>query len=92
MTRFDYWKCDACGKILENTECSANQLMYTLIANYDSDDYKAHFCSQRCLKLYVSKQVKDHEDLPKVKGEGYSEMVTLGQMEEEKEKIERDKR
>lgn len=88
MTKFDYWRCDQCEKILENCECSANQLMFTLIANYDTDTgYKAHFCSAECLKKYVDTKVKDHHDLPNVKdGDRDTESISYGQMDKEKEK------
>lgn len=88
MTRFNYWRCDECHKILENCECSNIQLMFTLIANYDTnwDKYKAHFCSQKCLQAFVLK-VKDHHDLPTTTDEGRpTEGGTLGSMLEEKER------
>jgi hypothetical protein len=89
MTRFDYWKCDECGKILENCECLPNQLMFTLIANYDNDSGKAHFCSQKCLLSYVTTKVKDHHDLPIISDGGRtSEMQTIGEVNLEKEKPE----
>jgi len=37
MTRYDYWRCDECGKLLQNCECMPNQLMFTLIANFDTE-------------------------------------------------------
>lgn len=97
MTRFDYWKCDECGKILENVECSPNQLMYTLVANYDTGkglgfptenmSYKANFCSSDCLKKYVNSKVSDHHDLPIVSDENRpKESITLGEIYEEKGK------
>ena len=79
MTEFHYWRCDECGKVLANCECHPNQLMYTLLANYDTSvdtgeeneigSNKAHFCSQKCLKRYVDTKVKDHADLPITKDE-----------------------
>ena len=88
MTQFNYWRCDECGKILENIECNANQLLYTLIANYDTDtEYKAHFCSQKCLLSYVTNKVKEHYDLPNIKDDGRpEEMGTLGDVWKDKEK------
>ena len=88
MTKFDYYKCDECGKILENCECSPKQLMYTLIANYDTNErYKAHFCSQKCLKSYVDNKVKEHYDLPNIEdGDRDVEGETLGDVEEQKER------
>ena len=73
MTKFDYYKCDECGKELENTECSPNQLMFTLHTNYDTSvslGYSnkgniAHFCGKECLKKYIEK-VENHEDLPTI--------------------------
>ena len=89
MTRFDYWRCDECHKILENCECSNIQLMFTLIANYDTEwnKYKAHFCSQKCLLDFVKEKVKDHHDLPVITDEDRPiETGTLGSMMEEKER------
>ena len=88
MTKFNYWKCDECGKILENAECSLKQLLYTLIANYDTDkNYKAHFCSKKCLKKYVNNKVEERTDLPNVSdGKRDKEWGTYGDMDEDKEK------
>ena len=89
MTQFNYWKCDECGKILENIECNSNQLMYTLIANYDteSNQYKAHFCGKDCLKKYIETKVKEHNGLPQITDENRpEERETLGQMWTEQEK------
>lgn len=89
MTKFDYWRCDECGKILENMECSPRQLMYTLIANYDTNpfEYRAHFCSQKCLKEYVDKKVKDHCNLPNIKdGDRDTEKETYGEIDNNKER------
>ena len=97
MTRFNYFRCDECGKILENIESVENQLMYTLIANYDTSNdvyykgkgHKAHFCGQKCLKKYVNKKVKEHHDLPNIRdGERHPESITFGEMYKEKEKAE----
>lgn len=99
MTKFNYFRCDCCSKILCNAECSKNQLMFTLIANYDTtfdlgyDDgnatsYKAHFCSQKCLLDYVTTKVKDHEDLPIVKDDDRDiQGFTKGEMLTEKEQV-----
>ena len=73
MSKFDYYKCDECGKILDNIECASNQLMFTLIANYDtSEDLSfnvggkhAHFCSKICLRKFIDK-IKEHNDLPTI--------------------------
>lgn len=91
MTRFNYWKCDECGKILENVECSGKQLMYTLIANYDTDSrYKAHFCSKKCLEKYINNKVKEHQNLPNIEdGDRDVEHQTYGDMYEEKERDEK---
>lgn len=89
MTQFNYWKCDECGKILENIECNTNQLMYTLIANYDTDSnqYKAHFCSKKCLTQYINTKVKEHHNLPQLSDENRpKETETLGEMWKEQEK------
>jgi hypothetical protein len=89
MTRFNYWKCDECGKILENIECNTNQLLYTLIANYDTENgrYKAHFCSKKCLQTYIETKVKEHYELPQITdGDRPEEFGTLGEMWNEQEK------
>lgn len=88
MTRFDYMKCDTCGQIVENCECILNQLMYTLIANYDTDVcYKVHFCSQKCLVEYARTKVKEHCDLIPFEDDRPRESVTIGQMNDEKERL-----
>lgn len=88
MTIYHYWRCDQCGKILENAECVANQLMFTLIANYDTDEgHKVHFCGKDCLKKYVDENVKEHMDLlPVNKDDEPVKSQTLGQLLEEKER------
>lgn len=97
MTRFDYFRCDECGKILENVESSSKQLMYTLVANYDTSEslghksintsYKAHFCSKDCLKKYVDIKVKNHDDLPIIRDGGRDiERENLGSIKENKER------
>ena len=73
MSKFDYYKCDECGKILNNAECDENQLMFTLIANYDcSPDLSfnvggkcAHFCGVDCLRRFT-KKIEEHCDLPTI--------------------------
>ncbi len=88
MTRFNYWKCDGCGKMLENTECSQKQLMYTLIANYDTGQgYKVHFCGQKCLQTYVTTKVREHYDLPMIEdGDRDIESGTMGDKWKEQER------
>lgn len=87
MTKFNYFRCDECSKMLENVECSTIQLMYTLIANYDTDvGYKAHFCGKACLQKYIAEKVQEHGDLPLVTdGERFKERETLGMKYEQKE-------
>lgn len=88
MTQFNYWRCDECEKILRNAECSPIQLMFTLIANYDTKDgYKAHFCSKDCLKKYVDEKVKEHYSLPNVSdGDRTEELETLGEVHNNQER------
>jgi len=88
MTQFNYFRCDECSKILERTECSPMQLMYTLVACYDTDydGYKAHFCSDTCLINYVKSKVKNHHNLPTIKdGDRLRESETLGEINNQKE-------
>ncbi len=54
MTRFDYYRCDECGKILENIECNSNQLMFALIGCSDWGG-RVHFCGIKCLQKYTAK-------------------------------------
>jgi hypothetical protein len=76
------------GIKMENVECSPAQLMFTLIANYDADDYKAHFCSKKCLFTYVDKKVFDRTDLPNIKdGQRNTECLTIGEIHKEQEML-----
>lgn len=89
MTKYNYFRCDNCGKIIYNIECHKNQLMYTLIANYDTnyDKYKAHFCGKKCLVEYINKNVQDHNDFVTLNdGNRPTEPLTIGDVNEEKEK------
>jgi len=54
MTHLEFFRCDECGKDLERVECSANQLNYALIDCTDRSQ-EFHFCSEECLRKFVSK-------------------------------------
>lgn len=74
MTDFEFSRCDECGKELERCECSRDQLLFTLTANYDTSETlgeshigfgnEAHFCSKKCLLQYIETRVEEHCDLP----------------------------
>ena len=90
MSKFDYYRCDECRKVLENTECSPNQLMFTLIANYDTSEdlsfniggKQAHFCSKKCLRKFIDK-IKEHCDLPTI--EYNIKIEEVGKLADEKQ-------
>ena len=54
MSHLEFYRCDDCGKNLENVECSPNQLQYTLIENGDFGGV-FHFCSKPCLNEFVQR-------------------------------------
>jgi len=54
MTWCEFWRCDACGKISENYECSLNQMKYSLVESHDFGR-TFHFCTLECLRLFVGR-------------------------------------
>ena len=54
MSWIEFWRCDACGKISENYECSLNQMKYSLLETRDFGR-AFHFCTIECLRLFVAR-------------------------------------
>ena len=77
MAHLQFYRCDTCGKDLENTECSKNQVLYCLAELFDYGG-KFHFCSLKCLRRFVNQKPSKFKHKIK-KGELFTDM-TLGEI------------